>query len=47
MKQKKRYESPVSEELVLKTHGILCESQDYTYTVRGQQSNYSYYGDDE
>ena len=41
MKQKKRYESPISEEIAVKHHGILCQSPDAT--VSGQQSNYNYY----
>lgn len=43
--QKKPYVSPVSEEMVISISGILCGS--YPSGTKGQQSSYTYYGDDE
>ncbi len=43
--QKKSYVSPVSEEMVISFSGILCDS--YPSGTNGEQSSYTYYGDDE
>ncbi len=48
-KQKKHYVSPVSEEMVIRISGILCESfpSSYPSGTKGEQSSYNYYGMDE